>query len=887
MQRRQFTRSTLLGALSAPGLTNFQSSTGASVGSPPSAAASTTPASASGITYPRVFTGDHLARLSFPLGGIGTGGIGLGGRGQLRDWQIYNRAEQGYAPYVAMSTLAVQVPGQSMVARVLESRLLPPFEGWSGADRHNFPGLPRLAEAQFTSRFPLVEVAFTDDTLPVRVTLEAFSPFIPHQADESGYPVAVLRYTLDNTTKQSVTASVAFSLDNPVRAEGRQNAFERTAAGQGLRMSAAPLTGGNPASGTFALLMPASQAGEIEHLVGWPGSEWNFGLPFWDAFSTTGRVGTSTDKPSLVGTVNCRQTLAPGERKTITFLLAWHFPNRTPAYSNWTAPKGKENEVIGNHYATRFADAWAVATHVAGHLPTLEAQTRQFADALANTTLPGAVLDAATANLTTLISPTCFRTADGDFYGYEGNMPPHNWGFGNCTHVWNYEVATQFLFPDLARSLRDTSFGPTAMSDNGLMDFRQYVRQQQGRFNEAAADGQMGQLMKLYLDYKLSGDRAWLARHWPAAKRALAFAWIPNGWDADQDGVMEGVQHNTYDIEFYGPNPLCGVWYLGALRAGEEMAKVMQDEAFAQTCRSLFERGSWWLDANLFNGEYYVQQVKPATHETIAPGLRHGQGALNPQQPDFQAGAGCLIDQLVGQYMADVSGLGDLLNPKHIDQAMRSMLRYNAKPNLNTHQSVQRAYALNDEAAMVICDYTKGGRPQKPFPYFSEVMTGFEYQAAVLMLYRDLTADGLRAIEHIRERYDGRKRNAFDEAEYGHNYARAMASWAAVVALSGFAYDAPAQTMRLTAPSGQQPTKTFWSTATAWGLLEQSPTRQQATLTVLAGTLPIQAVTWQGPAKPVRTVQVNGRGLTTRPIATGLELPNGLQLSPNDVLRLQ
>ncbi|MFX5374160.1 GH116 family glycosyl hydrolase, partial [Acinetobacter baumannii] len=80
-------------------------------------------------------------------------------------------------------------------------------------------------------------------------------------------------------------------------------------------------------------------------------------------------------------------------------------------------------------------------------------------------------------------------------------------------------------------------------------------------------------------------------------KRMLEFAWQPGSWDADRDGVMENAQHNTYDIEFFGPNPMTGVWYLAALRAGEAMAQAVGDAEFAAECRCLFKQGSAWLDA--------------------------------------------------------------------------------------------------------------------------------------------------------------------------------------------------------------------------------------------------------------------------------------------------
>jgi uncharacterized protein (DUF608 family) len=46
------------------------------------------------MRYPRIYTGRQLAMLAMPLGGIAAGSISLGGRGQLRDWEIFNRPRQ-------------------------------------------------------------------------------------------------------------------------------------------------------------------------------------------------------------------------------------------------------------------------------------------------------------------------------------------------------------------------------------------------------------------------------------------------------------------------------------------------------------------------------------------------------------------------------------------------------------------------------------------------------------------------------------------------------------------------------------------------------------------------------------------------------------------------
>lgn len=148
--------------------------------------------------YPRVYSGNQLKMIAFPMGGVGAGSISLGGRGQLRDWEIFNKPNKGFAPNYGFPAIWAQAGKGKPVARVLEARILPPYEGQSGLGANNAPGLSRLESARFAGEYPLARIDFTDRFLPVKVSLEAFSPFIPHEADESGLPVAVLRYRVVN-----------------------------------------------------------------------------------------------------------------------------------------------------------------------------------------------------------------------------------------------------------------------------------------------------------------------------------------------------------------------------------------------------------------------------------------------------------------------------------------------------------------------------------------------------------------------------------------------------------------------------------------------------------------------------------------------------------------
>jgi uncharacterized protein (DUF608 family) len=805
------------------------------------------------VEYPRTFTGRNLKMIAFPLGGIGTGTVSLGGRGQLRDWEIFNRPDKGNELSYAFPAIWVKVGEHEPVVRVLESRLQPPYERTSsGLGSNNAPGLPRLAEATFTGAYPFARIAFGDPQLPVEVRLEAFNPLVPLDVDASGWPMAILRYTVHNPNNAPARVGIAWSIENPAGKEGRQAAFREGPGLSGLCMDNPFLATSDPLKGTFALCAVGAPEGSVSYLRGWKRAGWwNGVLTFWDDFSDDGALDSTSPAATPVGSLAVTQTVPARGEATVTFLLAWHFPNRTPERCGWPAPEGvPKSTVVENAYTARFADAWDASRQAAAQLPQLEARTRAFARAIESSTLPPAVLDAATSTLSTLRVNTSFRTADGEFHGFEGCNDQKGCCHGSCTHVWNYEQATAYLFPTVAHSLRESEFLRNTDA-NGLMGFRSYLPDGKQIWQRAAADGQMGCLIKLYRDWKLSGDTDWLRRLWPNAKRALEFAWVENGWDGNRDGVAEGVQHNTYDVEFYGPNPLCGIYYLGALRAGEEIARVLGDQDSAAEYHRLFVNGSRWIDQNLYNGEYYIQKVEGRPADQIAAGTRVGMGAGDTLKPDYQMGDACLVDQLLGQCLSHVAGLGYLLNEEHVQTTLKSVFKYNYKPNLSEHPGLERTFALNDEAAVLIATYPRGRRPEIPFPYFGEVMTGFEYQLAAHMIYEGMLREALTVVESIRRRYDGERRNPWNEAECGHHYARAMASWACFVAWSGFRYSAPERELTLIPRTRRQAFRCFWSVPSGWGSFTHTlkPQEQRVAVQVTEGSITVGRLAMNGLAK--------------------------------------
>lgn len=817
----------------------------------------------------RRYDQQHLLRIGLPIGGIGTGTVSLGGRGDLHDWELMNRPAKGFTPPHSFFALHMQPDGAPATTKALEGALdVSDYEGARGATVPNH-NLPRFRNCSFEAAYPLGQVLLSDPNVPLDVRFQAFNPLIPGDTDRSSIPVAVLRFVLHNKTSRRVCASVCGNVQNFIGFDGadgeaRGNINEhRTAEGpQSLRGIFMHTTGIAPQAeqwGTMALTSICPN--ETTYRTAWPKRNWGGSLlDFWDDFSSDGKLKeyASTEASILVASLTNSVEIPPHEDRSITYLLSWYFPNRktwTPVCETGSTDCCSMDSCcesvpdvnhIGNYYATRYTDAWDVAVRTANELATLERDTVKFVDAFCGSDFPDEVKEAALFNISTLRTQTSFRTEDGLFYGWEGCDDTSGCCYGSCTHVWNYEQATPFLFGDLACLMRKVEFLHTT-NEQGLMSFRVNLPIDKAEdFNLAAADGQMGCLMKLHRDWQLSGDDAMLQELWPRARKALEFCWIEGGWDADRDGVMEGCQHNTMDVEYYGPNPQMESWYLGALRAVEEMARYLGDDEFAATCQRLFEQGKQWTDHNLFNGEYYEHEIRPVQSEAaIANGLRHeSMGARSLSDPELQLGKGCLVDQLVGQYMAHVCGLGYLLDKGHISSTLSSLMAYNFKENLYDHFNYMRSYALGDESAMLMATYPKGHRPQRPFPYSNEAMTGFEYTAAIHMLYEGRIDEGLKVMRAIRSRYDGRKRNPFDEAECGHHYARVMASWAAILALSGFAWSAVSGTMTFSLYEGTY----FWSNGTAWGTCQQEASELvvDVTLHVLFGSLDLETFVLKG-----------------------------------------
>ncbi|MBE0659334.1 MAG: hypothetical protein IH602_16700 [Bryobacteraceae bacterium] len=835
----------------------------------------------------RIFEGEALREIAFPLGGLGTGTVSLGGYGNLRDWEIFNRPNKGGILPFTFGAMRLSGGGlKRPLIRVLERRPLPPYQGGFGLHREQAVGLPHFSGAVFEGAYPFANIGFQDDQVPAMVSLEAFNPMIPLDTANSSLPAAVLTYRLVSKAPAPLDVTVAFSAINPVGYDGKSllsgtladrnrpffganvNEYRRDGDIHGLLFSSRKYQPDSPRHGSFAL---ATRGGDISYRLTWEQGDWWDDFHLWyDEFLTAGRFLGGSPAPSPDGLTNYATlashfTLDPGQSRSVNFVLSWHFP----VVENYDPAALPHARTMRNWYGGRWPSAWEPAAYLMRNLDTLRDRSLRYRDALHGSTLPPSVIDAVSSQASIMRTNTVMVGEGKVVFAFEGCADHEGSCPMNCTHVYNYEQSLAHLYPDLERSMRELDFLMNMRAD-GSMSFRTPVPPVPGgNRNHPAADGQMGCVLKVYREWRICGDDAWLRRLWPEVKRALEYAWVK--WDADRDGVMEGEQHNTYDINFYGPNSMMGTLYLGALAAASRMAAHLGEAETARSYDELRAAGAAKLDRLLWNGEYFVQKV-----DESAPAARK-----------YQYGDGCLSDQLLGQWFAEVVGLGRLLPREHIRAALASVFRHNFRNGFEGFPNLQRIFATGDESGLLLCSWPRGKRPPLPFVYCDEVWTGIEYQVAAHLIYEGMVKEGVAIVDAVRARYDGVKRNPWNEIELGHHYARAMSSWSLLTAYSGFSYSAPSRELSFHPRQPRGVFRTLFTAGSAWGVYSHDFTLkglraelrvEEGDLEIATLSLPFQGslarVECRAPHSAVRDSE--GLRVAFRPLCT---LPGGSTLT--------
>lgn len=802
-----------------------------------------------------IYEGKNLKEISFPLGGIGTGSIGLMGNGGFIDWEIYNRPNKRSENLNTFFAVRAEYPDGKVVCKVLMGDYNRDFSGNIGVERWHGYGCgassgsmcayPHFSKVVFNGEFPVAQITFSDAGFPAEVVMTAFNPFIPLDSENSSLPAAFFDIKVKSLV-DGVKYTVVFSVNNPFKKTYNEDiSTDKYGA---VRMKYADTPEDDAAYGDITIATDATD--RIVHPY-WYRGRWKDGVTtFWyelENHSFTYRDynhdGEGKEKSGYnsidVCSLGADMELSRGEEKSTRFVLSWNVPN----YVNYweKVEEGCKRASWRNYYATKFAHSNDTAIYALDNFGMLFEKTDIFRKSLHSISLDPVIIEAVSSTLSVLKTATVLRLEDGTFWAWEGLLEDFGSCQGTCTHVWSYAYALCFLFPDLERSIRDSEF-KTSVNDAGCMSFRTRLPLAPYDFTRPCVDGQMATVFKTYREWKISGNDEWLRSNWSTVKRVLEFAWSPENhheWDMNKDGVLEGRQHHTLDMELFGPSSWLESMYLTALKAAAEMAEYLGESDKAAEYLAIFESGKKFVKDELFNGKYFIQKVdlknKEYTEHFGAPQYWNEE----KNELKYQIGEGCEIDQALGQWHANILGLGEIFDKEQLRTALMSIYKNNFK-NMREFTNQWRVFALLDESGVVMCDYPEDvNKPIIPLPYVDECMTGFEYAFAGLLAQEGFVDECIAVVRAIRERYDGEKRNPWNEIECGSNYARAMASFALLPIFSGFEYYAARHFVGFT-PIDKGEFKCLWSLEEGWGNFEQ--TSKAASITLGDGSITLSSV---------------------------------------------
>ncbi len=795
----------------------------------------------------------ELKHIGMPVGGIACGQLYLAGDGTLWLWRIfkteYNREKlkpeerepSALAPPKKGARIPTIAPETHYIfpEKAVNREIRPVDQGTvikvisNGKESSLTLDKDGYDNIEFRGEYPIGKVAYRDAALPVQVSLEAFSPYIPLNAGESSLPLTIMSYNITNSSNKKVKVEIAKWLENvacPYVEDpawgNRVNRLEvdggRISIVGGIEDGDARNSKGEKLSeqhgyGTMALSLLNREGNEKVALsLSTNGITQELANSLVDVDQSS-LESTAPFGDKLAGAISTGFELNPGESKSVDFCISWFFPyiQQQNVEKGWLLGLTGLKD-LKKHYFNRFDSAGGVAAYLQANFDQLVGTTRNWNKVWYDSSLPYWFLDRSFIPNDCMATNTVLQFSNGRWWGWEGvHCCP-----GTCKHVWHYAQGMARVFPEVERYLRQEVDYKISMNPDGGLWHRDETRGEYGKV--VAQDGHCGTILRAYREHRMSADEYFLKTNYSSIKKTVQYIIHE---DKDCDGILEGEQHNTLDASWFGPMGWISSLYIASLAAGREMAVEMGDTTFAEKCDALLKKGRKKIVKELYNGEYFIHKPDPNHPE-----------ALNTND-------GCHIDQVFGQSWAFQAGIPDRIIPEaECKSALESIWKYNYAPDAFAYQEQHkyinnpRIYAASGEAGVIMCTWPRGGAdnviPTVPDTtprneiqfgrYFDECMNGFEHQVASHMISEGMVEKGLAIVKSIHERYGAQKRNPYNEIECGDHYSRSMASYGSYIAACGFDYHGPKGILCFNPRINPEDFKAAFITAEGWGSFSQA-----------------------------------------------------------------
>ncbi|WP_301921949.1 GH116 family glycosyl-hydrolase [Ferruginibacter sp.] len=779
-------------------------------------------------------TKNELRYIGMPVGGICSGGVYVGGDGRLWLWDIFNQNQLG----VVTKTLPVKLESFNIseINNTHGSLYLEPLtevrplqQGFALSIKQNGTTvIKRLQqddwdEVTFESTYPVATIKYIDNNLPLQVSVEAFSPFIPGNADDSGLPATIQAISIKNTGSSNISVEVIGWLENKIllNSEKKNADFSRINKITENKLYSGIVLQGTTTNkelekaadyGNMCFACLEKNAISIEDVNTSENKR---------AYKIKDLIKPTTNAP-VAGIIIEYHLKADQEIKS-DFIISWYMSN-TSFYSDKNIQEMTVQDADKHYYTTRFADANAVAAYIAQKYTSLKDKTMLWKQTWYDSTLPWWFLERTFSNISSMATTTTHRFQSGRYYAWEGVGCCH----GNCTHVYQYAQAVSRIFPELERDTRErVDLGIGYDEATGMIHIR-------GEKTGPSIDGQAGTVLRIYREHQMSSNYTFLRKNWAKIKKAVIFIMVQ---DKNKDGMEDTPMENTLDALWHGEIAWIVGLCIAGVRAGQAMAEEMEDMDFAERCRKYIELGSKNMEQYLFNGEYFIHRPDPSVGKKEI-------GSFNT----------CHIDQVYGQGWVWQVGLERILSKEKTMSALQALWKYNYMPDvgpyIKTH-SDGRFYALAGEGGMIMNtnpyndDNPYGNAKAWQVGYFSECMSGFEHQVASHMMAEGMIKESLVLTRSIHDRYHAFKRNPFNEVECSDHYGRAMASYGTFVTACGFTYHGPKGQIGFAPKLTPENFKAPFTSANGWGSYSQQRNENllSAQLKVSYGNLNVKKFT--------------------------------------------
>lgn len=764
-----------------------------------------------------IYKGKNLEAIQFPVGGIGSGCIQFNGNAEPRYWQIFNNMTYDHIPN---SFFAISYKnGNKVVSRALQTK--------------EVNGFTPLKEVEVTSQLPFINYKFRDD-IPFDIDMEVYNPFIPTDLKNSEIPAVFYTFTIKNRSETTQEINLLASQQNAIGFTKVKKITDGDSFAERFDISLnRKLINENKSAyydknynyieknnQAVKLIMKGSYPKNDEHFGEMAlmiiddniSSQKTFGSASWKADNKSlrnilkkGKTKTKKSKKgkTYTGVLGESITLKPGEERKINMILAWYFPNgknggHVDRWDSWG--KGKW-EGKGNMYANYWNNIEELSEYIIENHSFLSKTSKQFSESFYKTNLPIWLNERLANQLNVLNSRTIFHDKNGYVGLWEGCGSGDGSCAGNCNHVWHYAQAHARLFPELGRQIKNQSFG--YIKENGQIPYRQPN-------GSPAFDGQCGDILGAYREYLLSEDDKWLKSQFNAIKKAIKY--LIDSHDSDEDGILTGKMHTTYDCSMSGNPSFLSSLYLATLKAGIKIANVCNDNDFSNYLNKIALKSSQYQNSQLWNGEYFIQ-----TPDT----LHRASDYIN----------GCHSDQILGQWWSELNELENLYPEYRISSSINSVLKYNFKSTLKFYKQNPREFAKPEEAAFVVTTWPNNDRPTGAPGYSDEIWPAYEYTIGSMLLRRGFHREAFMVLKSGVNRYDGKLRknykgawgnfgfsgNPFGDDECGQFYSRSLSCWAVLMAAQGFHYNGPQKHISFNPVWKSENHCSFFSTAKAWG----------------------------------------------------------------------